>query len=50
MALPVLEAVICSGKEQLRGDPVADTIRDVISPEAVATGQPTRAVDALIVA
>lgn len=49
MALPVLDAVVNAAKDFLPGDPVVDTIRDAISPEAIAEGEPLRAVDVLIV-
>jgi hypothetical protein len=50
MALPVLDSVIEAAKEHVVDDPVVQTIRAVISPEAVAEGEPVRAIDAMIVA
>lgn len=48
MALPVLSTCI----EQFRAaseDPIAASVRDVVSPDAIAEGEPVRAVDALLV-
>jgi hypothetical protein len=49
MALPVIDAVLEAAKEILPGDPVIATMRQVVSPEAVAEGEPLRAVDVLVV-
>lgn len=50
MALPVLEAVLQACREQVPDDPIVGAIRDLVSPEAVADGEPVRAVDAALVA
>lgn len=49
MAVPVLDKALSELKDLLAGDPVVAAIQDVISPEAVAEGEPIRAVDALMV-
>src|ERR687891_61244 len=49
MALPVIDAVLEAAKEFLPGDPVIATMREVVSPESVAEGEPLRAVDVLVV-
>ena len=50
VALPVLNVVIGSVRDALPGDPVATAVRDIISPEQIASGEPVRAADALLVA
>lgn len=50
MAVPVLDASIAAIREHLApDDPVLASIRDVISSESVMSGDPVRAVDALLV-
>lgn len=50
MALPVLDAVIGAAREHVpAGDPILDVIVDVISAESVASGEPIRAIDAIVV-
>lgn len=49
IALPVLCAVIEYVKTYLHGHPVVDSI-DVVTVERIASGEPIRAVDALLVA
>ena len=49
IALPVLEAVLQGVRNLMPGDAIAPTVRDVISPEAIAEGEPPRAVDVLLV-
>jgi len=49
MALPVMDAVLEAAKEFLPGDPVIARMREVVSPETVAEGEPLRAVDVLVV-
>jgi hypothetical protein len=49
MALPVLDAVIAAARQFVKeDDPVLDAIRDVVV-EVAETGEPIRAVDALLV-
>lgn len=50
MALPVLDACIADIKAALPNDPVVAKVAEVISPEAIALGEPIRAVDILLVA
>lgn len=50
MALPVLDAVVEHARSFVPDDPVVDTIRGVISPEQIASEEPVRAADALVVA
>jgi hypothetical protein len=47
MAIPVLDAVISTAKEMLKGNPVVDAVADVISVEAFDGADAIRAVDAL---
>jgi hypothetical protein len=50
MALPVIDAVLSDAKRHLPpGDPVLESLRDLISPEAIAANEPLRAVDAWLV-
>jgi hypothetical protein len=49
MALPVVAACLDAFKAHASDDPVVQAIRDVVSPEAVAAGEPVRAVDAVVV-
>ena len=50
MALPVMDAVLAAVKGQLPvDDPVVLSVLDVISPEAVDSGEPLRAADVLVV-
>ncbi len=49
-ALPVLDAAVTAGKDALDADdPIVAAIRDVISPEAIETGESVLASDALLV-
>lgn len=50
MAVPVLDACLQAFKEHVPDDPIVRAIREVLSPEAVADGEPVRAVDAALVA
>ncbi|MFE9606830.1 hypothetical protein [Streptomyces hokutonensis] len=50
IALPVLDAVIESVRAALPGDPVVDAVRSIISADQIASGEPVRAADALVVA
>lgn len=50
IAIPVVDAVVAEAKKHVEGDPVIDVVRDVISPEAIADGEPIRALDMLVVA
>lgn len=50
MAVPVLSACLDAFKAHAPDDPIAAAIRDVLSPEAVAEGEPVRAVDVALVA
>ena len=50
MALPVLDAVIEAVRLVLSDNPVVEAIRGVISPEQIASEEPVRAADALVVA
>jgi hypothetical protein len=49
-ALPVLDAALTDVRAALPDDPVVAAVSGVISPEAIAAGEPLRAADALIVA
>jgi hypothetical protein len=49
IAVPVLDAVLASVRTLLPDHPVVQAVREVISPEAIAEGEPVRAADALIV-
>lgn len=49
LALPVLDAVVTAAREHLLpGDPVIDMLPDLISADAIAMGEPIRAVDAYL--
>lgn len=48
-ALPVVDAVLSTVREKLPGDPVANVMREVISVETLADGEPVRAADLLVV-
>lgn len=49
IALPVIDAVIAAARENmLLDDPVLAALPDLISPEALAAGEPIRAVDAYL--
>ena len=50
MAIPVLDACLEDVKAVLPGDPVVAAVAAVISPDAIAAGDPIRAVDVLLVA
>lgn len=50
IALPVLDAVIEFVRAALPNDQVVEAIRGVISADQIASGDPVRAVDALVVA
>lgn len=50
IALPVLDAVIETVRQAKPGDVVGEAVRGIISPEQIATGEPVRAADALLVA
>lgn len=50
MAVPVLDACLQAFREHVPDDPIVLSIRQVVSPEAVADGEPVRAVDAALVA
>lgn len=50
MAVPVLDACIEDVKAAVADDPVVRAVAGVISPDAIALGEPVRAVDALLVA
>jgi hypothetical protein len=50
MAVPVLDACLQAFREFVPQDPIVSSIRAVVSPEAVAEGEPVRAVDAALVA
>ena len=49
IALPVLDACIAALREVAADDPVVSRMPDVYSAESVVTGEPVRAVDALVV-
>lgn len=50
IAVPVLDRVQSAARENLlEGDPVLATLPDLISPEAIESGEPIRAADALLV-
>jgi hypothetical protein len=50
IALPVLDAAVEHTRSFLPDDPVVNTIRGVVSPDQIASGEPVRAADALVVA
>jgi len=50
IALPVLDAVIESVRAARPNDPVVEAVRGIISAEHIASGEPVRAADALLVA
>jgi hypothetical protein len=50
LAVPVLDACLQAFREHVPDDPIVLSIREVMSPEAVADGEPVRAVDAALVA
>jgi hypothetical protein len=51
IALPVIDAVIGTARENmLLDDPVLAALPDLISPEALASGEPIRALDAYLAA
>jgi hypothetical protein len=47
---PVQDAVIESDRAARQNDPVVEAVRGIISPEHIASGEPVRAADALLVA
>jgi hypothetical protein len=50
IAVPVLDAVVAAGRQHLDpSDPVAQVVRDFISPETIEEREPMRAVDAYLV-
>jgi hypothetical protein len=49
IAVPVIDAVIATARENMLLDnPVLAALPDLISPEALAAGEPIRAIDAYI--
>jgi hypothetical protein len=50
IALPVLDAVIESVRLVRPDDPVVAAVRGIVSAEQIASGEPIRAADALLVA
>ncbi len=50
MAVPVLDACLQAFKEFVPDDPIVAAIRDVVSADAIAEGDPVRVVDAVLVA
>ena len=50
IALPVLDAVIEMVREALPDNPIMAAARSIISAEQIASGEPVRAADALLVA
>jgi hypothetical protein len=50
IALPVLDAVIESARAALPDNPIVEAVRGILSPEQIASGEPIRAADALLVA
>jgi hypothetical protein len=50
IALPALDAVIETVRTVLPGNPVVEAVRGIVSPEQIASGEPIRAADALLVA
>ncbi len=50
IALPVLDAVLESVRDVLPNDQVVRAMRGVISVEQIESGEPVRAIDALLVA
>lgn len=50
MAVPVLDACLQAFREHVPDDPIVAAIQEVMSPEAVAAGEPVRAVDVMLVA
>jgi len=50
IALPVLDAVIEAARSARPDDPVVQAARGIITPEQIASGEPVRAADALLVA
>jgi hypothetical protein len=49
IAVPVLDAAIEDIKAALPNDPVVLAVSGIISPETLETGEPVRAIDALLV-
>jgi hypothetical protein len=50
IALSVVDEVLVAARDALPGHPVVERLDDAVSPEAIASGEPLRAVDALIAA
>ncbi len=50
IAVPVLDAVLQACKQFVPEDPIVGAIREVVSADAIAAGEPVRAVDAALVA
>jgi hypothetical protein len=50
IALPVLDAVVETVRAVLPDNPVVEAVRGILSPEQIASGEPIRAADALLVA
>jgi hypothetical protein len=50
IALPVLDAVIESVRKAMPDNLIVEAVRGVLSPEQIASGEPIRAADALLVA
>ena len=48
-ALPVLDASIEAVRAVLPGNPIVEAVRGIVSPEQIASGEPIRAADALLV-
>jgi hypothetical protein len=49
IALPVVDEVLGAARDALPDHPVIARAEDVVSPELIASGEPIRAVDALVV-
>jgi hypothetical protein len=49
IALPVVDEVLRVARDVLPGHPVIARMEDIVSPEMIASGEPVRAVDALVV-
>jgi hypothetical protein len=50
IALPVMDASIEAVRAVLPGNPIVEAVRGILSPEQIASGEPIRAADALLVA
>lgn len=49
LAIPALDAALSAIRDLIPDNPVTSRVQDIISPEAVAAGEPIRAVDVLVV-